>query len=256
MNVPRRHGPRGRQRRPPEGAGPRAPLDDEVWRGLRARSSARSGWRASAEPRVDVGQCREPTPGPAAQGPRAPGPAAQGPPAPGPAAQVPRAPGPHAPGPRRTGPLARESLAPGPDGLRPVLPAQPGRSLPRVDERAGESLQPVAGPTQPALAAPDKLTLHPEYRGWRQDVRMVAVRGDGAAYGHVKSANCHGAVLRNELWRVGRLGIPMWTNEIRTRPKDMGRGMSTTTVSGRECPALLASTVTGSTSAAGSVGSR
>jgi hypothetical protein len=41
---------------------------------------------------------------------------------------------------------------------------------------------------------------------------MVAVRSDGAAYGHVMSATAGSDSEGNALWMAGRPGVPMWTD--------------------------------------------
>ena len=76
----------------------------------------------------------------------------------------------------------------------PPLPGWPPTAHPLLGQpRWGPSLamEPptsAAEPNPPAATARSRRRQRTACRGWRQDGRLVEVRGDGAAYGHARSA--------------------------------------------------------------------
>ena len=153
-SAPTRHEPRAPQRRLPERPGPPAPRDGGVWRVPHATPPAPSEWPASAEPDVGDDRC----------------------------------PGSSAPGSLARRPLTQRPLAPGSAEPDPQAVAHRAHSLARLDEGPDEPPTFAGEPNPPAAATLPRGRQRTAYRGRRQDGRLVAVRGDGAAYGHVRSA--------------------------------------------------------------------
>ena len=154
-----RHEGRAPQPRPREAPGPQTLPGVEVWHGPHAGPAARSGRPVSAGPHVDAV----------------------------------RRPGSLTPGSLTLGSLTLGSLAPwscAPGSTEPSSPTRVHRAHSHswVDEPTDGSPTSAAGPSQPAAATLPRGRQRAAYRGWRRDGRLVAVRGDGAAYGHAMSA--------------------------------------------------------------------
>ena len=125
-----------------------------------------------------------------------------GPPAPGP-----RAPGPRAPGPVEPGSATRARQAHCPTPMQQLAYRPPTFA---------------AGPNQPVPAARPRARRRAAYRGSRRDGRLMAVRGDGAAYRHVMSGKESGDSATGHAVDGGTTRDTDVDKRIRARPQDAG----------------------------------